>query len=174
MLWNVRIPLKQKLGLIGIFSLTVVVMVFAVIRVVVVSGYSKQADVTWLYFWTNLEMTIGTGFQKANSLTWQRLMCVQTAVIVSCLAVFKQLFTKHENRHPQPTHSDGLLSSLRRGISNAFALRTARTSPGATHDQSLSGTQRLHPLPSFDSERQIVPLDRIYVRSDIRTSNGFT
>ena len=59
MLWNVRIPLKQKLGLIGIFSLTVIVMVFAIIRVVVVNKFSKQADITWLYFWTNLEMSVG-------------------------------------------------------------------------------------------------------------------
>ena len=59
MLWNVRIPLKQKLGLIGIFSLTVVVMIIAIVRVVAVNKLSKQADPSWLYFWTNLEMIIG-------------------------------------------------------------------------------------------------------------------
>ncbi|KAL8725332.1 MAG: hypothetical protein Q9166_007438, partial [cf. Caloplaca sp. 2 TL-2023] len=35
MLWNVKISLRQKLALGGIFSITVVIMVFAIIRVVV-------------------------------------------------------------------------------------------------------------------------------------------
>jgi hypothetical protein len=59
MLWNVRISLRKKLALIGIFSLTVIVIVFAIVRVAVVTSYTKQSDVTWLYVWSNIEMSVG-------------------------------------------------------------------------------------------------------------------
>ena len=46
LLWNLRIGLKQKLGLAGIFSLTVVIMVQSIIRVAVL-GSGSQFDLTW-------------------------------------------------------------------------------------------------------------------------------
>lgn len=58
MLWNVRIRLSQKLALMSILSLTLIVIVFAIIRVVVVTSHATQADVSWLWMWSNIEMTI--------------------------------------------------------------------------------------------------------------------
>jgi hypothetical protein len=64
MLWNVRISLRKKLALIGIFSLTVIVIVFAIVRVAVVTSYTKQSDITWLYVWSNIEMSVGKCFTR--------------------------------------------------------------------------------------------------------------
>lgn len=59
MLWKVQISLRQKLALAGIFSITVFVMIFAIIRVVVISSQSDQPDQTWLYTWSAIEQAVG-------------------------------------------------------------------------------------------------------------------
>ena len=59
MLWNVKISLRKKLALAVIFSITMIIMVFAIIRVVVVSTFSHQLDQTWLYMWSSVEQTVG-------------------------------------------------------------------------------------------------------------------
>lgn len=60
MLWNVRLPLRQKAMLMTIFSLTVIVMIVSIIRVTIVSSSTQQPDLSWLYFWSNIEMSTGT------------------------------------------------------------------------------------------------------------------
>lgn len=56
MLWPVRVPWRQKLMLMALFSLTVVVMIVSVIRVAVVNSTKKNADISWLYLWSGIEM----------------------------------------------------------------------------------------------------------------------
>ncbi len=56
MLWNVHISWKKKLALIGLFSLTIIVIIFSIVRVAVVTSRKSQADVTWLYMLSNIEM----------------------------------------------------------------------------------------------------------------------
>lgn len=58
LLWSVRLSLRKKLALGSIFSITVFIMVFAVIRVVVVSSYSSMPDMSWLYMWSSIEQTV--------------------------------------------------------------------------------------------------------------------
>ena len=58
MLWNVRVRLRKKLALMGLFSLTIVVMGIAIARVSVIPTSHEQADVSWLYFWHYLEMSV--------------------------------------------------------------------------------------------------------------------
>ena len=60
MLWNVRIQMRKKLALIAIFSVTIVVMVVSIIRVTVVHSANENVDISWLYFWSNIEMNTGT------------------------------------------------------------------------------------------------------------------
>ncbi len=57
MLWHVRIPLRQKLILIGIFSVTVVVIVIAIIRVIIIKYQNGYLDTSWLYLWSNIEVS---------------------------------------------------------------------------------------------------------------------
>ena len=56
MLWNVRVPLRQKVFLMAIFSVTFFVMVVAIIRVAVVYSETTNADISWLFLWSNVEM----------------------------------------------------------------------------------------------------------------------
>lgn len=58
MLWNVRVPLLKKLALMSLFSLTVIVIGTSITRVSVVPTEGRQADVTWLYLWHNIEMFV--------------------------------------------------------------------------------------------------------------------
>lgn len=57
MLWNAKIPLRQKALLMAIFSLSAIVMIVAVIRVALVTSTEHPKDLTWLFFWSNVEMT---------------------------------------------------------------------------------------------------------------------
>ena len=50
--------MRQKLALLGIFSLTVIVMIFAVVRVAVITSYSYLPDESWLYLWSSIEQTV--------------------------------------------------------------------------------------------------------------------
>ncbi|KAF2647119.1 hypothetical protein K491DRAFT_551099, partial [Lophiostoma macrostomum CBS 122681] len=82
LLWSVRIGFGRKVALVGLFSLVVITMTFAIIRVTVVSkGYTTtqqgarhQAELSWLYFWSFVEFAI--------------------AVLVACLVSFRALFAQ--------------------------------------------------------------------------------
>lgn len=63
MLWNVKINARQKLALTGIFSLTVITMMFAIIRVAVVTRQTRaNPDSTWLYLWSAIEPPVGKSY----------------------------------------------------------------------------------------------------------------
>ena len=59
MLWTSRIAWRQKIVLLALFSISVVVMVVAIVRVAVVNFTDRNPDITWLYFWSSIEMTTG-------------------------------------------------------------------------------------------------------------------
>lgn len=62
-LWRIRVGLGRKVVLAGLFSLVAITIVFAIVRVTVVSrGYTTthhQAEISWLYFWSFMEFSIG-------------------------------------------------------------------------------------------------------------------
>ncbi|KAI9878023.1 MAG: hypothetical protein M1830_002143 [Pleopsidium flavum] len=175
MLWNVRISWRRKLALIGIFSLTVIVIIFSIVRVAVVTSTTTQADISWLYMWSNIEMAV--------------------SVIVACLASFRQLFVKSEQaghmresenlsfwrrglfssfRSPNPKSSSGSGSFFwPRGLLSSFRLSKTKSSSGNKSFFSR-GTRRHETTPSsHDSKERIVPLDTIYVSRNVGvTSNS--
>lgn len=70
LLWRVKISLRRKLALASLFSVTILIMVFAIVRVAVVSAYSHQPDQTWLFLWDSIEQTVGKcSFEILQSLT---------------------------------------------------------------------------------------------------------
>ncbi|KAL8885051.1 MAG: hypothetical protein Q9205_006905, partial [Flavoplaca limonia] len=81
MLWNVRLPIRQKLLLMTIFSLTVIVMIVSIIRVADVGSSTQQPDISWVYFWSNIEMS--------------------TAIVIACISSFRQVFVNAHNRRRQ-------------------------------------------------------------------------
>ncbi|OMP88825.1 hypothetical protein BK809_0005546, partial [Diplodia seriata] len=66
MLWKVRISPKRKVGLAAVFSVIVITIVFAIVRVAVISSLTVQPDMSWLYMWSNIEIFAGmnSSFRK--------------------------------------------------------------------------------------------------------------
>ena len=70
-LWNVRISMRRRLALAGVFALVVITMVISIVRVVVVTtaassnNTSQQLESTWLYIWHFTELFVGTSFLKS-------------------------------------------------------------------------------------------------------------
>jgi len=91
LLWNVRISTRKRIGLFGLFSLTITTMIFSIIRVTLVST-GTQANVSWLYTWGNVEVTV--------------------SIIVACLGSFRQLFVKSEGKSSYNSGSNGKGMSL--------------------------------------------------------------
>ena len=58
LLWNVQTNVRQKFGILALFSLTVVTMVLSIVRVEVALRDNREDD-TWFYICTTIEMTIG-------------------------------------------------------------------------------------------------------------------
>jgi hypothetical protein len=103
MLWNVRVPLKKKIALMSLFSLTVIIMGTAIARVSVTPTAHSQADVSWLYLWYNLEMHVG------KQCPWQKCPSCKVyhsdliaALLVSSLAAFRQLYVTQSNNTRAP------------------------------------------------------------------------
>ena len=67
MLWDVRMPLKRKLALMGIFSLTILIIIISIVRVTVVYVPGETADVSWLYLWSNIELHVGKKCHEPRS-----------------------------------------------------------------------------------------------------------
>ena len=68
MLWNVQMKLSWKMTLVGIFSLVIVTVIFAVARTIMVTSltingdtqsFDMSSDLRLFYMWGALEMTVG-------------------------------------------------------------------------------------------------------------------
>jgi hypothetical protein len=85
-LWNVRVSLKRKFQLAGLFSLVIITMVVAIVRVSVVTdsksvSQQNQVEVVWMYLWHFVESSV--------------------ALLVACLASFRTLFAAKERREEE-------------------------------------------------------------------------
>jgi hypothetical protein len=58
MVWDLQLPMRKKLVLVGVFSLTVITMITALIRLLVVPKGAIGTDLTWSFTWRNVEMSI--------------------------------------------------------------------------------------------------------------------
>ncbi|RAL17658.1 uncharacterized protein BO97DRAFT_430613 [Aspergillus homomorphus CBS 101889] len=104
--WNVRVSFTKKLILLGIFATTIIIVAVAIIRVVTNHALDHNMDMTWLWMWSFIEMG--------------------TAIMISCVASFRQLFVTSQNQHlygQSAYHSPGnpLLMALRSRQTSAHA-----------------------------------------------------
>lgn len=60
-LWRVRLRLLTKLALGGVFSLTLFVIVIAIIRIAVAPS-NGVLDLSWLVCWQGIEISVGMHF----------------------------------------------------------------------------------------------------------------
>jgi len=94
---RVHISAPQKVALIGVLSLGLIIIGFAIARIVVTDAQGTHPEISWLSLWSAIESSV--------------------AVLVCCLASFKALFTgqRHgSSRQPYYTHS----STRGRGVSS--------------------------------------------------------
>ena len=154
MLWNIRVPRRQKLILMAIFSVVVVVIIVAIVRVVLVNSTQRNADITWLYFWSNIEMTTC----MLNISVRLGCMCFSllAAIIIACVASFRQLFVNTNNQRKQPKASG---SSSRRGLLSYLKYRYRSTRKGKSGIEIQDGDSS----DRWGSKTHIVPLDSIHV-----------
>ena len=59
MFWTIQLPLRTKLLLCGIFFLTIIVMIVALVRLLVTPTGAMTNDITWTLTWSNAEMAAG-------------------------------------------------------------------------------------------------------------------
>lgn len=129
MLRNTHVPRRQKL-LISIFSVIVFVIIVAIVRVASVNSTERILDLSWFYFWSNVEMTTGKSLaspSKNLSKTGVRITTIyspEAAIVIACVASFRQLFV---NANKQRKIAK---ASSRRGLLSYFRLRPKSTEKG--------------------------------------------
>jgi hypothetical protein len=110
-LWNTGVPLKKKIILLSIFSATIVIMIVALIRVLVVNSGDMAPEIAWLYFWSSVE--------------------VGTAIIIACVASFRQLFVAARDPGSSNNNSGGSSRSPFRFFGASFGRSTKGSTKGS-------------------------------------------
>ncbi|KFY17143.1 hypothetical protein V492_00876 [Pseudogymnoascus sp. VKM F-4246] len=110
LLWRVRISSSEKMGLAGVFSIGVLIIVFAIARAVQIA-FTTTSDSVLLALWGIIESTV--------------------SVIVGCLPPFKSLFTRRPQTSYNTSYEDrynksALTNELRNG-SIPLQSRTSQT-----------------------------------------------
>ena len=78
LLWNMKMPLRRKLVLIGIFSMTILVIAVSIIRVTEVYSKNMPSDISWLFFWSDIELAMGMTLSSSYALFSSRAKLIQT------------------------------------------------------------------------------------------------
>ncbi|KAK8093352.1 hypothetical protein PG997_000037 [Apiospora hydei] len=143
MLWEVRIPRHKKALLLGVFSLTILIMVVAIIRVTVVKRFGLHlgeqiASIEWLNLWSFVE--------------------VGAAIAVACTGSFRQLFVYAKKQQARETNA--CLRSFVRGLD--FYQRPSRSDVSRYQYRPAGQIPRYPAYPGSDNH--IVPLGPVYVR----------
>ena len=107
-----QIPRKQKLALAGVFSLTLIITIFSIIRFVMVSPDRTTAGPSWLQAWSAIEQSV--------------------AIIIASFASFRILIVNKARA------SEGTSSSKGRKYINSFS---ARKKKGSSDDSGFSHLQ---------------------------------
>ncbi|KAI1287577.1 hypothetical protein F5Y03DRAFT_405492 [Xylaria venustula] len=145
-LWNVRIPLKKKIFLLGVFSLTVIIIITSIIRVVLVMGVgaaTRVSSIDWLYLWSNIEAGI--------------------AISVACLASFRQLFIFKQNQGKESRSSE---SNFRRLLKHSH-LNTLFHKTYASNTSQQNLTYRPESPSAGGSLHQVVPLQHVLIHRSV-------
>lgn len=179
MLWHVRIPLRQKLILIGIFSVTVVVIIVAITRVIIIKPENEYIDISWLYVWSSVE--VSTGMYPTPTFSSAYLyICIKTAlsevsdnrlntaIVIACVSSFRQLFVTDQNQHQYRRPDQPSSSTItRRGLLHYFrSLKRKYLSSGSgsnTEQATIPSHGNRSSWHRLNSKTQIMPLDGIYI-----------
>ena len=124
----------------GILCLTGVTILFAVIRIAVMPNKTSTADITWLCLWAHIETGVGTLHILESTISLADNDTSFSAVIVACLASFRQLFVKENQPGPGKKILDSDSSPRSTRIKSLFT-RVFPSSSNATSANSLHSLQ---------------------------------
>ena len=129
LIWDLRMPLKKKAAFVGLFSLTVFVMITAIVRIVGAGQtQDRQLDPSYLFLWSAIEMCI--------------------AIIIACLSAFPQLFVSSRSCKPAYQPSQTFIERIR-----AKAFISKQTNHPPSRDSLMIteeiGTITMHPGDDF-------------------------
>ena len=85
LVWNTKFGWSKKLALVGLFSLSIVTIIIALIRAVMVDSTRRpdgNPNVTWLWFWSAVEPSVG-------------MFCLLTHSLFSCVPYWPITLHKH-------------------------------------------------------------------------------
>jgi hypothetical protein len=98
MLWGVQMKWRRKLALAGIFSLVIITISTSIIRASVVSSEAPRViDTSWLYMWSAIEISVGKLDICLCNMNFSDNF-VYLAIVVACLASFRNLFSRQTSR----------------------------------------------------------------------------
>ncbi|MCJ1259438.1 hypothetical protein MMC24_007275 [Lignoscripta atroalba] len=135
LLWGLQITTRQKLALAGIFSLGLVIIVFAIVRVIETSASTHHVDPIWLALWSMVEASVDKLISPSAA----------SAIIVSNLPSFRVLLTTRSISayKKTPSSSNSRLSRSNKGAIRLGPLHTNDTTdppstpvPAPTHNTS--------------------------------------
>ncbi|KJZ70911.1 hypothetical protein HIM_09704 [Hirsutella minnesotensis 3608] len=118
LLWNTRVRWSKKLAIIGLFSLSIVTMVVAIVRTAMLSTNKRpdgNFDVSWLWLWSAVEPSVGKyNFVPKSEHIADAVFAIK-AIVVCGLSAFPQLFTQsHRNKKRVYTPSETYLRMMSR------------------------------------------------------------
>jgi len=130
-LWRIRVSIRKKMVLAGVFSLTVFTIIVTVLRGTIYFGslkadFTQPHNTTWVWFWFSME--------------------IFTAYLIACLVSFRMLFVHndksgHTNRKREERHLPRSHQSRRRRLYDSL-LETFRDWEGTSdaHSRFLNDT----------------------------------
>ncbi|EFR01513.1 hypothetical protein MGYG_04521 [Nannizzia gypsea CBS 118893] len=124
------LPMPQKTGLVGLFLLGLAVVIISILRTIETDGKSKLSPPSWLLFWSSMEATI--------------------AVMVSCFASYKSLFTSRSrtsNYHPHG-HTASVIASTPANIRKARMLNGSDSREEIIHRTEFEVSYEMAPANS--------------------------
>lgn len=130
LIYNVKVSLKQKIGLVGIFSLGFVMIVFAIIRANQTLVQQGFVNLTLLMIWSTLAASICRFLIYLPSPCADQLTNSLTAVLVGTLPALKVLITTRARA-----------SENRSGSGNSQGTTRPKTSSFGTHTKSVKSVK---------------------------------
>lgn len=177
LLWKVQMKWRRKVALAGIFSLVIITMIFAMVRTIVaVTSLARQLNI-WVNMWSAVEADVG----KQNH-AFVRLHInfssnvVYLAIIVACLASFRNLFSRENaRRHPKPVISPNRSNLFLRGSTPRSKMKRLMDTlastveePHSSYQVKIDGGIDVQSTDKFDLESSdhIALSDRVHIRQD--------
>lgn len=105
-IWQAKINMQQKIGLVIVFCLGIVIVAAAIIRAVAITGkaYSDQAA---LAVWSVVESSICMFFASMYTFTIRSLKKIKIAIVVGCLPPFRAIISTKPGFNRSPYGSSG-------------------------------------------------------------------